>query len=178
MIPNTENWLHGAQLEITGYLVEEVPHAFPRDIKKKLIEEAMREHGAVEMHYGPHLEGFGAFLPLEVTDDEVVCRMLEPYATHPKKKYKLEKILLSRYLPIVQGNFVNENYRAIADTLGKEAFLNKLDYLDDDGVYRSVEFKKILPLRMDEKFFYFKLGSKEHRIRLKWLHEISFTDEF
>ncbi len=176
-------WLQGKDLFYTNLFTKN--DEVKRQAHKILIEETIEAYGAFSMRFGRDYEEDGEFFPLTVNDEKVVCRELwSSYPgdaeTPPRRTFKLEKIELENFIPVVEEEIYTRNISTIREVIEKKGYLTTLDYTDDRGIYRESVLEEQIPLRLDDEYFYFKKpgkGQKEQRVRLKWIEEVDYDTE-
>lgn len=177
-----DDWLNGKDLFDTN-LYRKHPEVKQR-AHKALIEKTIEAYGAFDMNYGRDFENSGTFIPLKVDEEKVVCReSTDTYdgdaETPPQKTFKLEKIELNKFIPVVSEEIQLENIKIIEEAIQKKGFFTMFGYTDEKGIYRDDLFDESIPVKFDEEFLYVKKpgGKKEYKIRLKWIEELDFDIE-
>lgn len=165
-------WLYGNRI-LEG-LYNKHPNVI-RKVNKRLIEETIKNHGCFELNPYGESDEFGTFLPLSVDDEKVVCREYSEMMTK-KKIFKLEKVELNRFIPVVTEGDYLRNLREVEDAVQKNAVINTISYLDEEGRSHDDGACAIMPLRTDELYLYCKKkrSSKEQKIKLKWIKYIQY----
>lgn len=169
-------WLSGNRI-LEG-LYNKYPDVI-RKVNKRLIEETIKNNGCFELNPYGEADEFGTFLPLSVDDEKVICREYYDNISPElmtKKTFKLEKIELDRFIPVVTGGDYLRNLEEIKDAIEKHATITTISYLDEEGRLHDDGACLIIPLRVDDSYLYCKRkrSSKEQKIKLKWIKYIQY----
>ena len=153
--------------------------------QKALIEESLKEHGAVTLEYGRE-EELGDFFLIATNENSFKCRELpDSYcgeaADPPLKTFKYDKVQLQKFISGVDNEYQESVRKNLAEAEGKTIDSLSIDYIDEK-TGKAAESLALSPnLRVDGEFLYFKEkpnSKKEKQVRLKWIEDIDIELEY